>query len=138
VLLEGPLHQGHSPQRRGVTVQHVAHAQAIDLMSDAELVVVGAGSSLLHALAQLRVCVTTMTGGTDQALRAHTYAARGLAVATAPRADALADAACALLADAPRRNALRQRIVAAGLRNDLPHAVAALLRLVASPAGSAR
>lgn len=126
LLLLGPLFTGADPERPGVTIHHATHVDTVDLMADARAVVLGASSSLFQALAQGRVCVASAAGGSEQLARAHAWAARGVVVAAEPQAEALAGAVCDLLADRARWDALRQRVEALAVENDLPLALSAL------------
>ncbi|MEO8606173.1 MAG: hypothetical protein ABI629_26615 [bacterium] len=132
VLLVGPLYAAPDPQRRGVVARRATPSQTIDLMADAELVVLGAGSSLYHALALRKVCVATGAGGTDQLVRAATCAARGLVAFALPDAGSVADAARALLADPTVRAVMRRRVVDFGVTNDVPQALSAMRQLLTS------
>ena len=130
VLLVGPLHAGPAPDAPGVVIRRATHAQAVDLMAGAHLVVLGASSSLFQALAQRRVCVTSTSGGSEQLERARAWAARGAVAAAEPTPAALADETCALLADRPRWTALRRHVEELAVENDLPVALQAIASLL--------
>ena len=130
VLLVGPLHVGPTPQAPGVVVRRATHAEAVDLMAGAHVVVLGASSSLFQALAQRRVCVTSTSGGSEQLERARDWAARGAVAVAEPTSAGLADETCALLADRPRWKALRRHVAALAVENDLPVALQAMASLL--------
>ena len=131
VLLLGPLYAGGDPAAPDVLVRRASHAETVDLLAQAHLVVVGASSSLFQALAQKKVCVASAAGGTEQAARAQAWGARGAVEAADPTPEALATAACGLLADDARWAALRGRVEGLGVENDLPLALSALGGLLA-------
>lgn len=130
VLLVGPLYAGDDPTPPGVIVRRASHAQTVDLVAGARLVVLGASSSLFQALAQGRVCVASTSGGSEQLARARDWAARGAVAVAEPTPTALADATCALLADRPGWETLRRRVAALAVENDLPAALQAIAALL--------
>ena len=126
VLLLGPLFSGTAPASPGVIVCRASHAQAVDLIEQAQVVAVGASSTLFQALAQKKVCVASAAGGSEQLARARAWAARGVVVAAEPQPEALAAAVAGLLADGERRRVLQGEVEALAVENDLPLALAAM------------
>ena len=103
----------------------------MDLIEQAQLVVVGASSTLFQALAQKKVCVASAAGGSEQLARAQAWAARGVVAAAAPQPEALAAAVGGLLADGERRRVLQGAVEALAVENDLPLALSAMGGLLA-------
>ncbi len=130
VLLVGPLFQGELPTVEGVIVRRAQHGEVVDLMQGAQLVVLGASSTLFQALAQKKVCVATSTGGKEQLQRARAWARRGVIEAAQPNAVSLAAAVCALLGDSERMHALATRVEGLKVENDLARAVDCLEALL--------
>ena len=72
-------------------------------------------------------------GGAEQTGRAWDWAARGIVEAADPEPAALAAATLRLLESTGRWDAIHQRVVSLGVRNDLPCALAAIEDLLTGP-----
>jgi glycosyltransferase involved in cell wall biosynthesis len=130
VWVRGPNYAGARVDLPGVTVIDSLDAPGmIGLMAGAHLAVLNGGSMLLQALA-LEVPAVAAPVAADQRRRIGDCSARGLTVAAALDADALAAATLALLRDPAAHAALRERLAALHLTNGVETAIAALQRLL--------
>ena len=136
VLLQGPLYDGPSVSGPRLAVCAATHEQTVDLIEAAQLVVLGASSTLFQALAQGKVCVATAAGGAEQLLRARAWAARSIVWAAEPTPDSIAASACHLLENRRDFEATRRRVAELGVTNDLARALTALRGLLDSAPGA--
>jgi hypothetical protein len=98
------------------------------LLTDANFVVSNGGTTMVHTLAHGRPLVAVPLAG-DQDRRIRRAARLEIAVSAPPDAEAIAQAAAALLADPARREAMPRRIAELGIANGVNEAVAALRAL---------
>ena len=124
---QGPL-RPTVPPSAGLVVAVCAatHEQTVDLIEGAQLVVLGASSTLFQALAHGKVCVATAAGGAEQLLRARAWAAQKIVWAAEPTPDRIAASACHLLENRRDFEATRRRVAELGVSNDLSRALTAL------------
>ncbi len=134
VVLTGRGPAVAAPTSRVVALERLAHGEVIDLLSAARLAITNGGSLLCQAAALGTVCIAVPVTR-DQPKRIAAFARRGLAIAGVADAEALANAALALLASETQWQQLRERLAGANLTNGLGPAVDALAGLLAQ-AGS--
>jgi len=131
VVIAGPLHEGELHDSPGVIVKRSLSPERLaDLIHEAEIVVIGGGSSVGQAIAMRKLIVATALGGSDQAERVSRYADQGLLFSSAPESSRLAESVLALYPDSARCEAMRGRQAALSMRNGLDTAVDSLAELL--------
>ena len=131
IVITGPLHEGKLTAAPSVIVKRSLSPERLaDLIHEAEILVIGGGSSVGQAIAMGKLIVATALGGSDQAERVARYAEQGLLVSCAPEPDLLAGSVLALHGDEARRHAMRDRQAALPLRNGLDTALDSLAGLL--------
>ena len=120
-----------------LAVAEVSHAQTIELLRRAAVVVTNGGGCLHEALACRAAVVAVPVGAHDQPARVEHCVSAGLILTADARPAALAEAAARLLRDDPLRAQLRQRAQALKLVNGLPWMTERLLQLTGMSAGAA-
>jgi len=135
-LVLGPLYRGDAAPPPGVvTLPSLEPDALIDLLAGADVIACGGGDLVAQALANERPCVVASTGGLDQPDRIRAFSDAGLIEASPLEAGALARHVGELLGDDRRREALRARAKAAGLRNGVGAALDRLQRLLGQASG---
>ncbi len=131
VWVRGPNYQGPRIDLPGVVViDSLDAASMVDVLAAARWATISGGSMLLQAIALHTPCVAAPVAR-DQPLRIGACVRRGLAVAAALDANALAAASLAMLEDGAAYAALCERLVALNLESGVEAAITALERLVA-------
>jgi hypothetical protein len=132
----GPGAPGDAPRPSALReCRSLPQAQLIELMRRATLVIANGGSTLLQAIACGRPTLAIPIAD-DQPARIARCVAAGVCVAAPLDADAIAQRAASLIADAALRAALGRSAAALGLADGLDVAVRAIARLH-DPAGAA-
>jgi len=131
IVIAGPLHEGNLTGSPSVIVKRSLSPERLaDLFHEAEILVIGGGSSVGQAIAMRKLIVASALGGSDQAERVARYAEQGLLDSCAPEPGPLADSVLALHGDEDRREAMRTRQAALPLRNGLDTALDSLADLL--------
>lgn len=134
VVIAGPLHEGELIDSPGVIVKRSLSPERLaDLMHEAEILVIGGGSSVGQAIAMRKLIVATALGGSDQAERVSRYAEQGLLLSSTPEPSRLAESVLGLYGDPARREAMLARQDDVAMRNGLETAVDSLTELVLTP-----
>lgn len=131
IVIAGPLHEGKLSDSPSVIVKRSLSPERLaDLIHQAEILVIGGGSSVGQAIAMRKLIVASALGGSDQAERVARYAEQGLLDSCAPEPGRLAASVIALHEDEARRGAMRNRQAALPLRNGLDAALDSLADLL--------
>ena len=134
VVIAGPLHEGELGGAPGVIVKRsLSPERMADLMHEAEILVIGGGSSVGQGIAMRKLIVASALGGSDQADRVSRYAAAGMLVSSAPEPSQLAESVLTLCGDPVLQEAIRDRQAALPMRNGLDTAVESLAELLRTP-----
>jgi hypothetical protein len=121
LTLLGPFYAPRSEARwKTCSMRQVSQVVLLELMRRADVVVTNGGQALIQALAAGAATVAAPLGGDDQPGRIGSCVEAGLAIATAPNASALADAAEGLVRNRSLREALRRRVAARPVPNGIP------------------
>ena len=107
----------------------LAQRDLLELMRGARLVLANGGSTLMQGMACGAACIGVAIAD-DQSARLRRCVAAGAAAAAPPGAEAMAQAAAALLQDADRCASLARAAGALGLADGLDLALASLARLL--------
>jgi hypothetical protein len=131
IVIAGPLHEGELNGSRSVIVKRSLSPERLaDLIHDAEIVVLGGGSSVGQAIAMGKLTVAAALGGSDQAERVARYAEQGLLAGCAPEPHRLSESVLVLYGDEDRREAMRTRQAASPMQNGLDLALDSLADLL--------
>jgi UDP:flavonoid glycosyltransferase YjiC (YdhE family) len=130
VVLTGRKATETSAVENPLLLPRVGPGEVQHLLADASFVVSNGGTTMVHTLAHGRPLVAVPLAG-DQDRRIRRAARLEIAVSAPPDAEAIAQAAAALLADPARREAMPGRIAELGIANGVDEAVAALRALAA-------
>jgi len=128
VVLTGRKSMPAAPADNPLLLPRVDPDEVQHLLADASIVVSNGGTTMVHTLAHGRPLVAVPLAG-DQDRRIRRAARLEIAVSAPPDAEAIAQAAAALLADPVRREAMPKRIAELGIANGVTEAVAALRSL---------
>lgn len=136
IALMGPNYPGEAPELPGViAIKSVANYHFIDLLHDAELAVIGGGSSLAQGIAEKKLLVCAPAAA-DQAERIQAANVTGSIVSTETDTQAITEAVLQLRNDQEKQNTLLSAIDELKLNNGLtqvPNLVETLLNQ--KPAG---
>lgn len=117
VVIMGPNYPGELPMLPNViTLKAVENTHFIDLLHDAEMLVIGGGSSLAQGIAERKI-ILAAPAAADQAKRIGTAVAAGLVQQVNTVADEMAEAVVMLQADSNKKQQLLTAIDSLDLKN---------------------